>query len=443
MFAQFERHIKRKKFFSPELNYLLAFSSGADSVVLADLLHKAGVSFAIAHCNFNLRGTDSEQDAAFAEAFAKERGITFYYQSFDTKTYQRTHQPNTQLAARELRYNWFHELLNEKQLAKLITAHHANDNLETVLINALRGSGVMGFKGIQEVTKNSIRPLLPFTKEQVLDYAQAHQLAYRTDKSNWDVKYERNYIRAKVVPLLKALNPSLEATMYANTQHVLDWIALAETYLQERKSRIVLNEGTIYRIDKQALLAEEHKRPLLFSILYPFGFNGDQINQLLEVLISAGNHSGTMFYSSSHALLIDRAYLLVKPGVQETVSQEEYLFNDLMALHTFPFLKLTIERGFDFNFANPRQLPIDKSQLVFPLKIRHKKTGDRFMPFGMKRHQKLSDFFINNKFSEFDKEQTWILENGNGDIIWIMGYRNDERYRVNKTATDLFKLEIK
>lgn len=442
MYAQFERHIQRKGFFKPGLSYLLAFSSGSDSVVLADLLGRSGISVAIAHCNFNLRGLDSEQDAVFAETFARERNLPFHYQSFDTTAYQRSRQLNTQLAARELRYDWFRQLLKEQSFAKLITAHHANDNLETVLINALRGSGVMGFKGIHEETSECIRPLLPFPKEQILNYAETRQLSYRNDKSNLDLKYERNYLRSKVVPLLKKVNPSLEATMYANTRHLLDWIAVAETYLAERCANLLTKEGDWLKIDKEALLNEAHKMPLLFKVLYPLGFNSDQMNCLLEVLMDAGGHSGIKFHSSTHTLLVDRSCLLVKPNENGALPSGEYLFNDLMALQSFPFLTLKIEPSKTLKLNGPQQLLLSKRQLIFPLKIRRKKTGDRFMPFGMRQYKKLSDFYTNSKLSEFEKEKVWILENGNGDIIWVMGYRNDERYRVTQDMSDVYKLEI-
>lgn len=442
MFEQFERHLYCKRFFNPEKKYLLAFSSGVDSVVLAHLLIKAGVNFSIAHCNFNLRGQDSEDDATFARTFAETKDIPFFYQSFDTQLYKKEQQVNTQLAARELRYTWFKKLLADEGFEQIITAHHASDNIETFLINALRGSGVKGFKGINEQTHEIRRPLLPFSKTQILEYAHQNYLNYRNDISNFDLRYERNYLRTKVVPLLKNLNPSFEQTLYTNTQHLVDVISIAEEYMQGRLNQIVHKENDVWKIDKKQLSNETHQSALLFTLLHPLGFNGHQLVQLTESLKQA-HHSGKLFYSHTHRLLLDRDFIFVKSIEREDEEfRQTFLFNNIEEVTHFPHLKLKVEPSTELVFDSPAQLLVDVSSLVFPLCIRQKKQGDKFKPFGMKQFKKLSDFFINAKLSEFEKEKVWILENGNEEIIWVIGYRSDERYRVRGNETHLYKFQI-
>jgi tRNA(Ile)-lysidine synthase len=441
MFDKFEWHVNRKRFFSPDTKYLLAFSSGVDSVVLAHLLIKYGVNFSIAHCNFNLREKDSQEDADFAKQFAEQKNIPFHYQSFDTIAHLKLNHSSVQITARKLRYTWFRELVQEKAYSKVLTAHHASDNVETFLINALRGSGIKGFKGISEQTTELLRPLLCFTKNEILEYATANKLHYRDDKSNYQIKYERNYLRSKIVPLLKNINPSLENTFYANSRHLEESINMANEYIETRVKEIVKHEADDIIIDKQQVLDEKYKSSIVFAILHPFGYNGHQLEQLLEA-IQQPNNSGKTFLSSTHITLIDRLTIIIRPQKKEAVVDKHY-FHSLEELKRFPELSLYIEGTTHFDFSNANQLAIDLERLLFPLCIRKKQTGDKFMPFGMKQFKKLSDFFINSKLTEFEKEQVWILENGNGDIIWVMGYRSDERYRIRGNELHLYKMELR
>lgn len=440
MFDKFERHINQRRFFLPDTKYLLAFSSGVDSVVLADLLIKYGVNFSIAHCNFNLRETDSQEDADFAKQFAEKNNIPFHYQSFDTKALIQLNHSNVQMTARELRYKWFRELVQEKAFSKVLTAHHASDNVETFLINALRGSGIKGFKGISEHTNDLLRPLLCFTKNEILEYATSNKLQYRDDKSNYQMKYERNYLRSKIVPLLKNINPSLENTFYTNSRHLEESISMANEYVETRVKEIVKQTANEIIINKQQILDEKYKSSLLFAILHPLGYNTHQLEQLLEAIQHPDN-SGKTFLSSTHTALIDRLTIIVRPQKKKAV--DKHYFHSLSELKAFPELSLFIEATTHFDFSNPKQLAINLEKLVFPLCIRKKQAGDKFMPFGMNQFKKLSDFFINSKLTEFEKEQMWILENGNAEIIWIMGCRSDERYRIRGNELHLYKMELR
>lgn len=440
MFDRFEQHVIQKQFFESGKKYLLAFSSGVDSVVLAHLLIKYGVNFSMAHCNFNLRGGESEEDAQFAKQFAEMKDITFYYQSFDTKHHQKIEQTNTQLTARHLRYSWFRNLLNENAYSKIITAHHGSDNVETFMINAIRGSGAQGLKGISEIGEDVVRPLLPFSKNEIYSYATSNHLTYREDSSNYRMKYERNYIRAKVVPLLKNINPSLEQTFYNTARYLEETQKIADDYIRRRIAEITTTKGKDTLLDKEQLIKEPYLASILFGVLHPHGFNSHQLEQIAGVL-KGEQHSGKVFYSSSHILLFDRAALILRKG--ETLPQDEvFYFQNIEELEKFKHLKLKVGKEVAFDFSNANQLAIDVKQLVFPLSIRRKQTGDRFKPFGMQQYKKLSDFFINNKLTEFDKRDIWILENGNKEIIWVMGFRSDERYRIRGNEVNLYKIEI-
>jgi tRNA(Ile)-lysidine synthase len=438
MFNRFEQHVARKHFFTKGEKYLLAFS---DSVVLAHLLIKLGIDFSIAHCNFNLRGEESNGDAAFAEDFAKARDITYYSQSFDTDFHKAIEHTNTQLTARNLRYDWFRQLLVEKKYSKIITAHHGSDNVETFLINALRGSGAQGFKGIAECGADVLRPLLIFSKKEIMNYAQANYLNYRDDSSNYQMKYERNYLRSKVVPLLKNINPSLENTFYQNARHLEETIRIANAYINERVDALVQDVEKEYVLKKEALLQEPYLASILFKVLHPLAFNSSQVEKVIDTLKS-DPLSGKMFYSSTHTLLMDRETIIIKERDIISLKKEVYQFSFLEELEQFESLKIKVTKTNIFDFSNTKQLAVNADKLVFPLSIRRKKTGDRFHPFGMKQTKKLSDFFGNNKLTEFDKQAVWILENGNNEIIWVMGHRSDERYRIKGNEVNLYKIEL-
>lgn len=437
MRARFESNIIKKHLFNKKQKLLLAVSGGIDSVVLAHLLKDSGFDFALAHCNFQLRGEDSNSDETFCRDLALKLNVVIYIQAFDTKAYCQKHKTNVQLAARKLRYDWFNTLLGLHGYNYLLTAHHANDLTETVFINLLRGTGINGLKGIPEKNEKTIRPLLNFSREEIEGYATTNGIAYRTDQSNSEDKYERNFIRLHIIPLLKKLNPQLEDVFIKNTFHFYQEAGMVQDYLENRATEMITQIPEALFIQKKKLRQEAHAESVLHHLLKGYGFNATQEKNILEN-VRKGALPGKVFNSPSHKLVIDRNDLVIKK-INENLHHTINL-TSLNELKKIPNLKL--RRLNTFSMPKQYELLICEDQLIFPLTFRLKKNGDRFKPFGMKGFKLLSDFFKDEKLNAFEKENCKLLVNGNGDIIWVVGYRSDERYRVKKTDKNLIKLSF-
>jgi tRNA(Ile)-lysidine synthase len=434
---KFESNIIEKSLFQKEERLLLAISGGCDSVVLAHLLHVTGYDFSLAHCNFKLRAKESDADEKLCNALAKKLKVPFYTKSFDTEAYCAEHKLNIQLAARKLRYEWFHELLKEHQIDYLLTAHHANDVVETLFINLLRGTGIKGLKGIPEKKGQIVRPLLNFTKEELDHYAKEQKIEFRLDKSNLEDKYERNFIRLNIVPALKKINPKLEETILKNTGNFREEACIVSDYLEDRTMDFITQTPQATFINKKKLKHEVYLRSVLHHLISGYGFNEtQQKNVITNILENAP--SGKLFKSGTHELVIDRNDLVIK-ALSDTV------FNDVeiaslgaakkQKLVTFKLLK---------KFEQPKrnEMIISKNKLIFPIIVRKKRTGDKFKPFGMKGFKLISDYLKDEKLTIMEKENCKLMVNGNGDILWVAGYRSDERYKVNKTDTDLLKITL-
>jgi tRNA(Ile)-lysidine synthase len=431
---KFNAHIIKNSLFSKKNKLLVALSGGVDSVVLCHLLKNASYNFEVAHCNFKLRKKASDADENFCRKLAITLGIQFHSKSFNTKTIVQNTKLSVQIAARELRYEWFDQLLREHSFDWLLTAHHAGDNTETVLINLLRGTGIQGLKGIPAKNGKIIRPLLNFTKEQLLEFAEQHKIKYREDASNAEDKYNRNYLRIKVVPLLKQLRPDIDGVFFENSQRFSEETEIIDTYLSERKAALIRKKEDVLFIDRTKLKREKYRRTLLHRLLTPYGFNETQRKNLSDNLDSE-SVSGKQYFSGNYVLSLERLELVIFP--RETVPTE------LKTIYTINELKKCFTLSDIHNLTLPKssQLIIEKEKLVFPLLIRGAKTGDKFKPFGMKGFKLVSDFFKDQKFGRQQKKKTSLLINGNGEIIWIIGHRSDERYRVNESSTDIILIE--
>lgn len=414
---------------------MLAISGGLDSVVLAHLLKKTGYQFEMAHCNFKLRGEESDGDEKFCSNLAKKLRVKLYKTEFNTQVYCEEHKINVQLAARKLRYDWFSELLKEHAFDYLLTAHHANDVMETFFINLLRGTGINGLKGIREKNGKVIRPLLNFKKKDLETYAKKENITYRTDKSNFEEKYERNFIRLSVIPALKTIQPALEDVFQKNIKHLKQEADIVTDFLEFKAAEIVTQTHDFIFINKKKLRQEKYAESILHHLIGGYGFNETQENSILKN-IRTNALTGKIFHSTTHQLSIDRDDLVIKT-VSSHASVTE-IFDSLGDLKKHPSFKLTELKK--FTSPNPNELLIAPEKLIFPLYMRNKKTGDKFKPFGMKGFKLLSDFLKDEKLHSFEREKCRILQNGNGEIIWVIGLRSDERYKVNTKDSPILKL---
>lgn len=392
----------------------------------------------MAHCNFQLRGKEAKDDTEFCRSYAESIGVPFHVIYFDTKDYAAEHHLSIQMAARNLRYNWFRSLKEQHGFDYIVTAHHANDNVETLLVNLIRGTGIKGLQGIPEKQNDMVRPLLFATKEEIREYAAKQKLAYREDSSNQEVKYKRNFIRHQIVPGLKILNPAIEETIHTSIQFFKQSSEIVAEYAQQKYQSICKEETEQLYIDIDLLLKEKQKETLLFEWLYAKQFKTTQIQQLSEALLTE-NHTGKQFSSATHQLVIDRKYIIVKNRDIET-KVNEYIITSINDTWHLP-ISLFFEESTDLTFSNdPNTISISYSEHLFPLKLRRWKAGDKFKPFGMNGFKKLSDFFKDQKLSLFDKDNVWILEN-KAHIIWVVGYRMDDRCKVVPATRTLLKIK--
>ena len=436
-----QQFIQEKKLIPSDGRVLVAVSGGVDSVVLCHLFKQLSIPFGIGHCNFQLRGAASDEDALFVTQLAEQLAVPYFSTAFDTTKIAAQEKQSIQLVARRLRYDWFAKILKEENYQSVATAHHLNDSIETFLYNFSKGTGLRGLTGVPVQNKGIIRPLLFASKDQILDYAQKHQLAYREDSSNAEDKYARNKIRHHVVPILKQLNPSLEQTSLQTFQNLHEAVHLYDFALQHLLAELLEESAEETRLFWPKLLSFPMANSLLYECLKPFGFHPDQIKQILD---EVANKTGALFYSASHQLLVDRQYLIVRPK-EGTIEEERIIFEQGKASLHLGDSVLEAKWGLEYDGTIHKAIDraqLDVNRLSFPLKLRHWKPGDYFCPIGMNgKRQKLQDFFSNQKLNRFEKEKVWILETEAGEICWLVGYRIDERFKMTSDTKEyvLFK----
>ncbi len=437
MLEKVKKYIAQNQLFEEHQHLLLAVSGGVDSVVLIDVLHRLqSYQLLIAHCNFQLRAKESDEDENFVNRLAHSYQLPIFVKRFDTQDFAQENKLSIQVAARQLRYAWFHELLFSQQIPLLATAHHQSDNIETVLYNLTKGTGIAGVHGILPKNGKIVRPLLCVSKEEILQYATDNQLTWREDSSNESDKYSRNLIRHHVLPILKQINPHLESTFQENMEKIHAVENIFKDIVNEFKNRVLKEVDNSYYLDIEAIKKESEKQIKLYEVLKEFGFNYSQIKQLVEVL---DGEAGKLFASHTHTLVKDRKHLVLAP-IQaknqlirfEKKSQSITYQNFTLQLSIFP-------KSDDFQFstdANVAHLDFDK--LSEDLALRNVEQGDEFCPLGMKgKKKKLSNFLNDLKIPFNLKNQTFLLLSDD-KIVWVIRHRIDERFKVTaKTKTIL------
>ncbi len=444
MKIQFEKYIIDNQLFTKNDKLLVAVSGGMDSVVLCQLLYLNGYHFSIAHCNFQLRGEESNADETFVKTLADNWKVPFYSKKFDTKQYVLENKISTQVAARDLRYTWFEELRNSLNYDYVLTAHHASDNIETVLYNFAKGSGLLGLTGIKPKNKAIVRPLLWAKREEIESFLKTENLPFREDSSNVSDKYARNNIRHHIIPVFKQLNPNFETTANETIKRLAETQELFDFFIQNIKKEIAhLFDNQLF-IDKNKLKTYPSVSTVLFELLKEFGFNNDQVAKILK---EDDFKIGTLFYTQTHKLLIDRTHYIVAPQTEQVGKEVSVIIQkeDISIKGNDFELILNHFKGKQSTFSeNPNIALFDADRLSFPLILRKWHEGDRFQPLGMGgKSQLLSDFFRLQKLSIFDKEKVWILETAHKQICWIVGFRIDERCKITEGSKSFVNIEIK
>jgi tRNA(Ile)-lysidine synthase len=438
---QVRQTILQKNLFNTNDTLLVAVSGGADSVVLCHILKELQYDFAIAHINFQLREVESNSDAAFVQELASTLQAPFFIHNANTITYASEKKLSIQVAAREIRYAFFASIINEatqKPFAKIITAHHANDVVETALMHFCKGTGIQGLKSIPIKNGNIVRPLLQCTRQSIEAYASQNNIAFVTDSSNVKNDYTRNYVRNIVMPLLQEQWPTITQNILNTVQYNTDAALLYEEIVQQKITKIVEPKGNELHIPILKLRKEKATATLLYQIVLPYGFASAQIPEI-EKLYTANNSSYVA--SVSHKIIKNRNWLLIVPNhtidaaniyIEKDSKEVQFVGGSLQLNETTNLQENTNQNIGQLNAA----------KLEYPLLLRPYKEGDYFYPLGMTKKKKLARFFIDQKLSATEKKQVWVLES-NGKIVWVVGYRINDRYKVTEATKSICLLTFK
>ncbi|MFT7034394.1 MAG: tRNA(Ile)-lysidine synthase [Cyclobacteriaceae bacterium] len=440
MLDKFITFCRKQNLFSADEKILLAVSGGVDSMVMLHLMHEAKIDVGVAHCNFQLRGEESDCDESLVRKIALGLGVQYYTERFNTKAYSHENGINIQQSARKLRYSWFDKLLKSEGFDRVATAHHASDQTETILYNIIKGCGISGLRGIPVINSKVVRPLLFASRSEILDYAKQKKITWREDKSNADNKYSRNFIRNSIIPELKLINPGIDRTMLRNSERY----RAIEALLAEKKEEIVSGYLSAEEFGQTLSLdwLEETKGSfvLLEEILKDYSFNNDQVTSIYE---SPNQQTGKTYTSSKFKLVVNRGKIHIYPNVKESfLDLEVKNFDDKIELIGTELSFKKVLRD-EFQIINDSHVAcLDFDSLKRPLKIRSWKSGDNFIPLGMTHKKKLSDFMIDQKIPLNLKKRVHLLESA-GQIAWIIGHRIDDRFKVTKKTQNILVVESK
>ena len=423
--------------------YLLGVSGGMDSMAMLYLFHKSNLNFAVANVNFNLRNNESDTDSLFVRDYCKKNNIIFFYNSFDTKEYANTEGISTQMAARDLRYDWFNKLMEQESFDNIAIAHHLDDQVETFFINLIRGTGIEGMHGISSNKNFIIRPLLFTNRTKIANFIKQNEIPYREDSSNASDKYQRNYIRHHILSEFKKLRPDFSESLnesITKLQKIEDY-ALFQINAEIKKISKFIN-NRILQIDIEGLMSSYSPSLILYYCIKEYGFQESHIANIIELIEK--KKIGSSIQSSEFEIFIDRNSLLLRNKKENANNNNN---NDIIiesfSDKNWAKLNIDFEENFEGNYkVNNNNLAfIDADNLSFPLTLRNRKDGDFFYPLGMNSKKNISDFFIDNKISRIEKDNIPILINSDNKIIWIIGHRIDNRFSITKKTKNIIKLQ--
>jgi tRNA(Ile)-lysidine synthase len=428
---------------------LLAVSGGVDSVVMTDLFYQAGFDFTIVHCNFQLRGSVSDTDAIFVKAFGEKYEKEVIVKEFDTANYAAENKIAIQEAARNLRYNWFEEVLVQKKAQYLnkeigiVTAHHANDNIETVLLHFFRGTGVHGLRGILPIQKDRsiVRPLLLIAKEDLIEYANEYALDFVEDQSNASDKYSRNFFRNQLIPQIKTVYPQVLENVLHNIDRFKDVSLIYEEAMAQKLKTLLLINGNEFQVPIVKLKKSNTVATIVWEIIKQFGFSAQQITEVVKLLDS--NDNGANVFSATHRIIRNRNWLIIATLETENAKHIVIEKNDKKINFQLGSIQFQlIENKVVSITSDKNTAQLNAKNLEYPLIIRPYKTGDYFYPLGMQKKKKLSKFFIDQKLSKTDKEKVWVIES-NKKIVWVIGFRIDDRFKITPTTQQVLSVQLK
>jgi tRNA(Ile)-lysidine synthase len=428
MLNEFRQFISGENLFRPEHKILLAVSGGADSSVMAELFFRSGYSFGLAHCNFGLRKEESERDESFVRQMARNYQVELHVRKFETREFARRNKLSVQMAARQLRYDWFGELMSRHGYARVSTAHHRDDQVETFLINLARGTGISGLRGILPLQGLVIRPLLFASAARIREFAAVENIGFVEDSSNKSLKYARNRIRHRVVPQMARINEAFPREIIRTIEQLRDVESIYRRAVEDAENKLLIHqEGrTIIPIDRLRKLSP--LRTWLFEFIRGYGFKSTDLSPIIGALDEI---PGKIFYSSTHCLLKDRENLVIEKRSDQVPSEEEYYIDraDTEVNHPFRMRMEWMPSSFPSIDKDPTLALLDADMLEFPLLIRRWKTGDSFRPIGMTGRKKISDFLTDQKVPRTAKKNVWVLCSS-GEIAWVIGMRLSDRFKI-------------
>lgn len=420
-------------------NYLLAVSGGMDSMVMAELFLKQKLHFSVAHCNFQLRGKDSDLDEALVRDWCSKHNIIFYGKKFETLAYAEEYKLSIQVAARELRYTFFNELLHEHKLDCVATAHHRDDNIETILFHFFRGTGIQGLSGIPVMSENLIRPLLHSSREEIQTFAQQNAIIYRDDTSNFKTDYTRNKIRLEVIPMLESIFPTLKNNLQHNIERLGEANQIYSLAIENYRKKLTEVRGKDFFIPIRKLKNQDPLQTIVYELVKPYHFSFDQSVQVLSLMQS---QTGSYIESSTHKIFRNREFLVISE--RRTEHSEMLVINkeDQSILSADFSLEIkSYHKTIPNNISNSEAF-INAALLEYPLLLRKWRQGDYLYPFGMSKKKKVSRVLIDLKIPLHEKENVWVLES-NKKIVWILGIRSDNRFRVDEHTQSILHIQMR